>query len=381
MDVDITSDEYKAIKSSLCPVNKPYLCTFLSESPGLCKAASCDCDKRIMGSKDTVDDSIFLDNLDEVTKRNILKPCTGYELIASISENNPEKLPTYADTVKILSWNMTGDLFNQTFPDMVRDRIDKIYRIINDNNPDIVMFQNMDAHSISELKEVLKSNNMIEKFTEYNPNGSIYLLTKYRPSKIDQFLLKGNIDADSDVMFVAFDDLFIVNFNLGTDSKLKDDDRYWFHFSRCYTEQIKTIRKLMNHYHGRTALICGSIDSDLNDHDYRKKFPEIQTLSELQGHDMWKLFHPSDPGFTIDDEINSLASTGNPNIKPRLNKQSRSDMMIIRNYDRKDVSQLKSKAIVSNIKIVGDNGYIINNSNRYYNISKRFGLLGEIGLF
>ncbi|VBB18698.1 hypothetical protein YASMINEVIRUS_1230 [Yasminevirus sp. GU-2018] len=366
--VDITSDEFEAIKSSMCPPENPFLCTTKTDSMGLCRKDPKDCgDRHLKTDSDESDKSAKTKKTESnqfgYHTNNITDYCGSYNPEYMIEYDGGDSLPK---SFKVLTWNIWGmnkrrehgDKF-MLLSELMMLRMEEVVKQLVKEDPDVVMIQEMSFDALGMIKGFMRKYNLSDKYTGYGHNFSRfspdkmeagigrdlenYVFSKYTPSKIKQFSLAGNLGYTTAITCVCFDDVCIVGTYLQAGSKNSPgQEEIWYHYSRCRLEQLKAINEIINEECAdQTVILCGDFNMDLD--GSKKEWPEVRGVKNMGVVDTWRAVYPDTkqhPGFTEDTDINHMRW----NMK-FMEKRYRYDGILLKNS--------KTKLIVTDSKMIG----------------------------
>jgi exonuclease III len=260
---------------------------------------------------------------------NLTDYCGNFTEEFSISFINSQ---TLSKSFKIMTWNIWG--MNKRcergekylfLSELMMLRMEEVVKCFEKEDPDVIILQEMTHESISMIRGFMTKYNILRKykgyghhFTSHTPDKmeniinrglDNYVFSKYTPEKISQYCLKGNLGYTTGVTCVFFSDICIVGCYLQAGSKHSPGQQsVWHHYSRCRSEQIDAIGKIIDtKCSDKTIILCGDfnmdLDGDVND------WPEVKNIGDLQMIDTWRKIYPDKkkfPGFTEDTNINHM---------------------------------------------------------------------------
>lgn len=330
-DVDITSEEFEAIKAEICPPDKPFQCTTSTKSMGLCRKKPEDCrDRKIKydSDKTTVVDSSGANQYGYHTN-NLTDFGGDFSEEYTVRYEKSDKLPK---VFKVLTWNIWGMIKRKDsgakymlLSELMMLRMDKIVKEIAKRDPDVVILQEMSYESLGLIRGYMRQYGLLgkyhgygENFTKYTPGNmessigrdlETYVFSKYVPEFITQYSLSGNLGYTTGVVFVSFGEVCVVGCYLQAGSKNSPgQESVWFHYARCRREQLEAIGQMITKTCPKsTVILCGDFNMHLDGN--KKEWPEIKGIKELEVSDTWRIAYPDMdeyPGFTEDTSINHM---------------------------------------------------------------------------
>jgi Endonuclease/Exonuclease/phosphatase family. len=332
------------------------------------------------------------------TKKYLNNSCTNFSLSIKKKYSDSDLIPT---KLSILTYNIWG-IFKHTKKEkgykflkkIIKTRMLLIYNEINKYKPDIVCIQEMTNIALKYLKlagidKLFKyqfEENFDSSILEKNRNkcAEVFVFSNFKPQKIKIYSIEGNQGYNTSLMTIEFANLIIFNCYLQAGSKYSPGQcDLWYHYSRCRSEQISVISKLINKnkYKSKACLFVGDFNFDLN--GTSKDWPELKELKKLDFIDSWKIIN-ADSGYTEDTDINQMRW----NYK-FIHKKLRYDGILFKNIYPVSIKLIGTEPFILNYKNSNMfKKYFINNSNdknRYYDEknklfaiwpSDHFGVLG-----
>lgn len=281
------------------------------------------------------------------TKEFLHKSCKDVREILSQSWSDYHQVP---NQLKIMTYNIWG--FEKKFKgddgSLLREtmeiRMKEVIKVIKENDPDIVLLQEMSAMSFSLLKDLFDiypycyEENFLENLTKLKRNhiAEVFILSRFKPKFIKLYSCGGNLSYDSPFMIIGFDNLIVINCHCQAGSKYSPgQENVAHHYSRCRLEQYTSIHNKLSEFNKNEipVIIAGDFNADLN--GSLNDWPELKLFEEKGYEDANK---GNNEGFTEDTNINSMRF----NIK-FMEKQLRYDGFLTKNLK------------ISNMKIVGTN--------------------------
>jgi exonuclease III len=166
-------------------------------------------------------------------------------------------------------WGLAKSEKNKTLFSMRKPLLEKTIR---DTNADIVCLQEMSAFSYDQLKDFIATYTFASEvpFTagvkERNRSVEVYFLSKYKPSSVSIYGLKGVLDYENAFMVVEYPNLVIFNLYSQAGSKYSPGQEHkWIHYARCRYDILQTIYDLfLAKYKKKTCVMCGDFNFDLD---------------------------------------------------------------------------------------------------------------------
>jgi exonuclease III len=298
-----------------------YLCPIGTKNFGLCYPNLLDCNSKIQRKAEMQPQIIIHDDIGKdfsYVPEHLHEYCGVIEPI-SINEyphdvNIPKRL-------KICTWNIWGLLkYDEPFRTWsLEKRLNNIIDIILEENIDIVCCQEISTPVYNILHKRLASiYNFYEEVIDTEKTKSkrnrgleLLFLSKFKAQKITTFLLGGNLGYSNNLSILEFPNLVIFGCYLQAGSKYSPgQEKKWFHYSRCRSEQLEAISDLIKTYPHHKKIILGDINFHLDGNI--TDWPEIETLHQLKAEGFIDSFRTlfSDinafPGYTEDTHINFM---------------------------------------------------------------------------
>lgn len=290
------------------------------------------------------------------TSDHLEKFCGTYKEEYTIELETNEKTGKLPKSLKIMSFNIwgmikqhySGEKYQLVF-ELMMLRMKKIVNIIITEDPDIVMLQEMSHESLGMINNFLRQKKATKKYKGFGHNFSIikpgemeeklgrdldtYVLTKYEPNFITQYCIPGNLGYTTGLIMLSFNEICVMGCHLQAGSKYSPgQDKVYHHYSRCRSEQLEAISKIINNKISKESIIlCGDFNMDL-DGD-KKEWPEIEMFNDLKMIDSWRCVYPDkkvQPGLTEDTHINHMRW----NMK-FIEKQFRYDGIMFKSISKK----------------------------------------------
>ena len=315
-DIDITSEEFEAIKSGLC-------------FPETAKKKPEDCRDRKIRYDSDVNVNVVGSNQYGYHTNNITDFCGDYMEEYTVKYEKSEKLPR---EFKVLTWNIWGMIKRKDsgakymlLSELMTMRIARVCREIAEKDPDIVILQEVGYEALGLIKCFMRQYGLStqyhgygENFAKFTPDNietaigrdlDIYVLSKYVPEFITQYSMSGNLGYSTGVTFVSFKDICVIGCYLQAGSKNSPgQENVWYHYARCRQEQLNAIGTMIEETCPKsTVILCGDFNMHLDGN--KKDWPEIKGIKELKMSDTWRIHYPDVdeyPGFTEDTSINHM---------------------------------------------------------------------------
>jgi len=326
--------------SSLCPDEAPVLCGVKSAARGLCVKQPKECRTRTR------------------TVRAVPKPPVKNERGAAFGytetdigsscyfSNDTLKLDYYAeyddgepipDNFSCLTYNIWGLAKNAKLQTLFSKRASILEDTIRDTKADIICLQEMSVYAYDKLKDFIGTYKFASEvpFTatanERNRSVEVYCLSKYKPSAISIYGLKGVLEYENSLMIVEYPNLVIFNLYSQAGSKYSPGQEHkWIHYSRCRYDILKTVYDIfMKHYKRKNCILTGDFNFDLDGHlaDWPEK-AAIQKFISRGFIDTYRAVYPDaekHPGYTEDTHINFMRYN-----QKLIEKQARFDAIFYR---------------------------------------------------
>ena len=330
----------KSKPSSHCPEDTPILCGRTTVARGLCVTRANECRTR------------------RKTLRNIPKPPVKNERGADFGyteedlgsscyfANDTLKLDyhqTYDDGEPVpnnfscLCYNMWGLTKSAKLKTLFSLRQPFLEKTIADTNADIVCLQEMSAFAYEKMKDFIKTYKFASEvpFTagvaERNRSVEVYLLSKYKPSAVSIYGMKGVLDYENSLMVVEYPNLVVFNMYSQAGSKYSPGQEHkWIHYARCRYDILNTIYDIMmKKFRNINCIICGDFNFDLD--GPIQEWPEkamIEKFAHRGFIDSFRTIYPNIakyPGYTEDTRINFMRYN-----QKLIEKQVRYDAILFR---------------------------------------------------
>jgi exonuclease III len=199
--------------------------------------------------------------------------------------------------------------------------------LLESDYPDFLCFQEMTpeffnllyTESVSSVyKHVYPNKEDFDKLTAQDANAIVMLISKHPAIKQTTYMLQGDSSYYNALGVYEFQNMVIFNVYLQAGSPLSPGMKYnWENSSRCRRQQLRFIKKLIDDYAGKKAVVMvGDFNFELNSIHYDgsqddiENWSELIFLKELGLKDSFKTLNPTDPGYTENTDINTLRYLG-----------------------------------------------------------------------
>ena len=348
-----------------CPDNYK-LCGNDTNNLNLCIKNKDDCD-----SLDTKGITHITDTINpEATRKgytvdNLHYNCylkEGYDNIKNIEYVFKKHTPM-KKKFKIATYNIWGIDRSNEKKKLIKQRMPLIVKQIEENDLDIVCFQEMSYTTYSILSKKLKNYKLyetrkkIENFKETRKHDiecAIAIKKQYIPKKIIIEPLGGNLTYTNSLMIIIFDNLTIYNCYLQAGTKYSPgQEKLYLHYSRC---RLQLLEYIINKIDKTTpSIILGDFNIDLN--NSITNFPELRTINKLKTKlkfiDNWTAKNKTE-GYTENTDTNIMRWNDKFMVK-----KTRVDGIFSRGFIIKDCILIGDKDYIG-VKDKEEKEYIIN---------------------
>lgn len=239
----------------------------------------------------------------------------GYTDAKTVEYNFKNSTPMKKD-FKIATSNLWGIDRNESQKYLIKKRMPLIVKQIEDNDIDIICFQEMSYSTFNILNQKLKNYKLyetrhkIENFKEerkHDVECAIAIKKQYVPKKIIIEPLGGNLTYTNSLMIIYFENLTIFNCYLQAGTKYSiGQEKLYLHYSRC---RLQLLNFIMSRIDKTTpSVILGDFNIDLNNN--KTNFPELRIIDKLKNElkfvDTWKAVNKNDKGYTENTDVNIM---------------------------------------------------------------------------
>jgi exonuclease III len=373
---------------TLCPKNKPFLCTLNSKNPGLCFSNPEKCNVILKEPYNDEDSKpsipqIINEKLTEEEKEKInLGIKKGYidDYITNSCELNPDldlkkdeeshNLITYTNDTptdipkrfNIITINAMG-IYRQkeSVSNLMKLRVEILVKYLEEKSPDIVCLQEVSTLFLTYLnshkciKKQYKYQHEFDlsddKLSKRNKDIEVFMISKFQPKKITVQALRGNLGYTNSLMMIEYNNLIILNIYLQAGSKSSPGQSLkWIHYSRCRMQHLKLIKSMIQKsVSEKPTIVLGDFNFDLN--GSFDEWPEKKYLNDLNLLDSWNEYAREKgkdikDGLTEDTDINYMRWNGKFE-----EKKYRYDGIL---YNKCKLKLKKSKVILKTpLKLIG----------------------------
>ena len=329
-----TLNEYNNTDKSFplyCPDHQPYLCGMETPSYGLCKEEPGQCNEYTGEQTYAIYDTTNEENRERLEYgeqfgyslyKHDDKNCSQMLLDSSHSYVSGTPLP---NTFKIMTQNLWWSVKykddeeeTKFHKDAFIIRMKEIAKVIREENPDVICFQEVAQLSFDILHELL--HDIYPFYYEHEPHfdsdnfGSrkrtleTMCFSKYPVKKYELYGIGGNLAYNNSVLILEFENVVVFNVYLQAGTfKSPGQKDLWFNYSRCrYHEYLTIGRYLRNNNIDKPIVALGDFNTNLNgDVD---QWPELKAFRELGLQDLWKTRYDinENPGNTEDTDVNLM---------------------------------------------------------------------------
>lgn len=333
-------------KSTACPEDVPILCGRTSVARGLCVEKTQDCRIR----KKTLR-AVPLPKVKNergahfgYTEADLGSSCyfssDSLKLDYHVEYADGEPVPA---NFSCLTYNMWGLAKDEKIKTLFSMRQEILEKTIKETGADILCIQEMSAYAYDKMKDFIGTYKFASEvpFTatakERNRSVEVYLLSKYKPSAISIYGLKGVLGYENSLMIVEYPNLVVFNLYNQAGSKYSPGQEHkWLHYSRCRFDLLKTLYDIfLTRYKKRDCIMCGDFNFDLDGSvtDWPEKVM-IQKFLRSGFVDTFREVYPDaskKPGFTEDTQINFMRYN-----QKLIEKQARFDAVFFRSVKKSD---------------------------------------------
>lgn len=342
-------------KSDQCPDNAPILCGRTSVARGLCVDKPNHCRQRsktlrkIPTPRVKNEKGAHFGYTEGDLGRSCYFPKDSLVLNYYQKYYDGEPVP---ENFSCLTYNMWGLAKDDKLKNLFTMRQSILEETVKDTNADIICLQEMSTFAYDKLKDFIKTYKFQSEapFTatvkERNRGLEVYLLSKYKPSSVAIYGLKGVLGYDNSLMIVEYPNLVIFNIYNQAGSKYSPGQEHkWIHYSRCRYDILKTMYDIfLEKYTKRNCIICGDFNFDLD--GIKTDWPEktmLQKFMRSRFVDTFRTLYPDVkkyPGYTEDTKINFMRYN-----QKLIEKQVRYDAILYRSVN--------NSSVISTSKLIG----------------------------
>ncbi len=255
-----------------------------------------------------------------------------------VTYDDGERVP---DTFTCLSYNIWGLAKSPKLQKLFSMRQSILEKTIHNSKADILCLQEMSAFAYDKLKDFIGTYRFASEvpFTagvkERNRSVETYVLSKYKPSAVSIYGIKGVLNYENSLMIVEYPNLVVFNLYNQAGSKYSPGQEHkWIHYSRCRYDILNTMYDIfMKRYRHKNCILSGDFNFDLDGPS--KDWPErvmIQKFLRRGFVDTFRKVYPDaakHPGFTEDTDINYMRYN-----QKLIEKQVRYDAIFYRPVDK-----------------------------------------------
>jgi exonuclease III len=232
-----------------------------------------------------------------------------YEAIYADGEPVPE-------TFSFLTYNMWGLSVKSDLERLFRLRKNLLQQTIANSGADLICLQEMSEFSYSELAEFIASYKFASEIpypanrSLRNRNAEVYFISKYKPSRVSIYGLRGVLSYENSLMIVEYPNLIVFNLYTQAGSKSSPGQaEKWLHYARCRYDILQTVHDIIRaKYADKNCILCGDFNCNLDGDP--EDWPELEMLDTMKSGlgfvDTFRKLNPDDPGFTEDTDRNHM---------------------------------------------------------------------------
>ena len=258
-----------------------------------------------------------------------------------------------ADKFSCLTYNIWGLAKNDKLQKLFSLRQSLLEKTLRASGADMLCLQEMSAFSYVQLAGLISEYKFASEIPypahgtptaiERNRNVDVYFLSKYKPSAIYMYGIKGVLGYANALMAIEYPNLVVFNLYNQAGSKSSPGQQLkWLHYSRCRYDILQTIFDLIKSSpdsdarrkpmcQGKQVIVCGDfnfhLDGDLNE------WPEMAMIENYKKDgfvDSFRHVHPDAsavPGFTEDTDLNVMRWN-----QKLINKKYRFDAILYKGH-------------------------------------------------
>ena len=225
--------------------------------------------------------------------------------------------PVPAD-FSVMTYNIWGLSVNAASKKLFNLRKGMIEEVIRKADADIICLQEMSTFSYESLIDTISAYKFASEVpypvnrVERNRNTDVYILSKYRPSKVLLYGLAGVLGYENSVMIIEYPNLIVINFYNQSGCKSSPGQaEKWMHYSRCRSDILLTVYDIIRRDYdgcGKGIMLCGDFNCHLD--GSLDEWPELEMINRVCDagfKDAYRVCNGMDTdGFTEDTAINHM---------------------------------------------------------------------------
>jgi exonuclease III len=346
--------EERSKVSSLCPEGTPILCGVKSVARGLCVKTAKACRRRTLKKRPVPLNRVRNERgaAFGYTEADLGSSCyfsnTSLKRDYHAEYDDGEPVP---ETFSCVTYNIWGLAIQEKNQKLFSMRQPILEETIRNTHADIMCLQEMSVFAYEQLKDFIGTYKFASEvpFTatteERNRSVEVYLLSKYKPSAISIYGIKGVLSYENSLMVVEYPNLVIFNLYSQAGSKYSPgQEQKWIHYARCRYDILQTIYDMFQRrYKRKNCILCGDFNFDLD--GPVAEWPEkamIQKFIRSGFVDTYRKIYPDPkkhPGYTEDTRINFMRYN-----QKLIEKQVRYDAILYRAV--KKTHQIKAAKLI-----------------------------------
>jgi exonuclease III len=313
MDIPMNS-----VETDLCPPEAPILCGKGTAARGICVSDIVECEQRTRNARPVARRRSVnamgakYGYIEDFLGRGCYFPAGELKMDYEAVYTDGQAVPS---EFGFLTYNMWGLSVRPELEKLFRLRRPLLERTIRDSGADIVCLQEMSHFAYTELTDFIKEYAFASEVpfpsnkVERNRNAEVYFLSKYKPSRVAIYGLRGVLGYENSLMIIEFPNLVVFNLYSQAGSKYSPgQESKWIHYSRCRYDILKTIYDIIvERYAGLDVVLCGDFNFNLD--GTVADWPEVEMLDIFKRAgfvDTYRSLKPDDPGFTEDTDRNLM---------------------------------------------------------------------------
>lgn len=346
--------EERSKASAECPEDTPILCGLKSVARGLCVKTVKACRRRTLKKRPVPKPRVRNERgaAFGYTEADLGSSCyfssTSLKRDYHAEYNDGEAVP---ETFSCVTYNIWGLAIQEKNQKLFSMRQPILEETIRNTHADIICLQEMSVFAYEQLKDFIGTYKFASEvpFTatteERNRSVEVYLLSKYKPSAISIYGLKGVLSYENSLMVVEYPNLVVFNLYSQAGSKYSPGQEHkWIHYARCRYDILQTIYDMFQRlYKHKNCILCGDFNFDLD--GPAAEWPEkamIQKFIRSGFVDTYRKIYLDPkkyPGYTEDTRINFMRYN-----QKLIEKQVRYDAILYRAV--KKTSQVKTAKLI-----------------------------------